>query len=340
MTQEQIIRISRFPPHLTIKIQSTLSQTTLLKYNFHNRCSFHHIHGKLISIPPQQRITRVTINTPQFAIYTRHINIVLKLVPRQSRMIWLNIQFKLLLKTILRQKSQSRLSIVIILMFRRLAWFWLNQKLRRVPLAFSIVNDHAVHGCHVIALFFQIGVEQGLIPLTPTPKHVVFTSQFRIHVHDFFDLAGGVAVHRQIGVRHPPVHVPFVRKQILRRPQQLDARLALFLEEVVGNRIQIRLRFRDRGAFRCHVKIVKGVVVDLQFRKQFERHVDPTFREGDGIGYSVFPRSVERFFAKGILSPASHERVPEADTEAEPVFHRFPHYYFIFVVVLEGKGVF
>lgn len=67
-------------------------------------------------------------------------------------------------------------------MFGRFPGFGFQQELCRVSLGLFVLNGHAIQGRHVIAFLFQIRIQQGLIAFTATPKDVIQSSQFVVHV--------------------------------------------------------------------------------------------------------------------------------------------------------------
>ena len=89
--------MNRFTSDFTIKIQSPVCETSHLYNDLHYGGRILNGHGELISIPSQCGITGIGINTTQHLILCRQYNIMFHGVSRQCRMIWFNIQLKMIL---------------------------------------------------------------------------------------------------------------------------------------------------------------------------------------------------------------------------------------------------
>ena len=68
------------------------------------------------------------------------------------------------------------------LMLGRLSGLGFEQELCRVSFIFFVLNGHAIESRHVVAFLLQIRIQQGLVPFPTTPKDVIQSSQFVIHI--------------------------------------------------------------------------------------------------------------------------------------------------------------
>lgn len=219
---------------------------------------------KLIRIPSQEGISRIGINGPQHTVGGRNGNVMLGRVTRQRRVIGLNVEFEMLRQPVLVQEGDTGLGVVIVLVFARFAGLGFEEELRLVALSRFVVQGHFEHGRHVVAFFFHVGIQEGMIALSSTPKDVVRTPELVVYVHDLLDLGRRVTKDVYIGTRHGAVHVAGVTKEVLRRPEELHTRGLLLFQHVIRHLIHIHHGRFERICLGGHVKVVKGVVVHTQ----------------------------------------------------------------------------
>jgi hypothetical protein len=177
------------------------------------------------------------------------------------------------------------------------------------------------------------------VELIATNNRCFLPFEFVIDIHDFLNLRRSVAKHVQIRIGHAPVHISRVGKQVLRRPQQLDARLVLLLQHVIRNGIQVLMRLVNGGTFWRHIDVVKAIIVDTEFGKEFKGHIDASQGQVHALQIAL-PVTNVGGTAKGVGSAAAHKGMPEADTESQPFSHGFAQNDFFGVVVFETQRIF
>ncbi len=80
-------------------------------------------------------------------------------------MVGLDVELKVVNEIVLVQKCQGGLGVVIVLVFGRFSRFGFDKKLCRVAHALFIVYRHFIHCSHIVAFFFEIGVQEGLLSI-------------------------------------------------------------------------------------------------------------------------------------------------------------------------------
>jgi len=133
--------------------------------------------GSTHRIPTQQRIPRVGIDRTQHAVRARHGNVVLGLVSRQRGVIGFNVQFKVIRKSVLVQKAERRLGVVVVLVLGGFARFGFEEELKGVALLLLVLDGHAIERRHVVAFLFEVRVQEGLVTLATAPKDVIQASE-------------------------------------------------------------------------------------------------------------------------------------------------------------------
>lgn len=163
--------------------------------------------------------------------------------------------------------------------------------------------------------------------------------QLVVDIHYLADRCSRVTEHLDIRIREPSVHVTFMGKEVLCGPQELHSCRVLFLKQVVGDGIEVLHAFFQSFSFRGYIKVMEAIILNTELSKKFERHIDTTFREGNGIDDAVFPWSLQGLFSERILTSSSGESMPEAYREAEPVFHRLSHNDLFWIVEAKREGI-
>ena len=128
-------------------------------------------------IPTQQRISRVGIDRTEHIIRARHLDVVLGRMTRQRGVIGFNVQFEVIRESVLVQKAQRRLGVVVVLVLGGFARFGFEEELKGVALLLLVLDGHAIERRHVVAFLFEIGVQQGLVTFATAPKDVIQASE-------------------------------------------------------------------------------------------------------------------------------------------------------------------
>src|SRR5580765_7670175 len=92
-------------------------------------------------------------------------------------MIYLNVQFKIFVQSIMTQKSNNSGRIVIVLMFGRFTRFWFDKKYTFESLFPRIITGKSKKFCQVILFAFHICVEQGHVSFSSSPEYIILTTQ-------------------------------------------------------------------------------------------------------------------------------------------------------------------
>ena len=182
----------------------------------------------------------------------------------QRRVVSLNIQFDLFFQTKLLEEAVNGRGVVIILMLGRFLRLRLDQQ-RALEARFVFVLNHHLHeAANLLTLLTQVGIQQGFVPFTTAPQHVVFTTQFVRGVHRRYHLGGRPTEHFWIRVRRRPGTITGVGEAICRTPQQFHAALLLFLCQHIHHFGEVIFVLFQRRAFRRNIDIVEAVERNVQ----------------------------------------------------------------------------
>ena len=107
------------------------------------------------------------------------------------------------------------------------------------------------------------------------------------------------------------MHETRIDKEASSGPKEFNSGALLLFFQDLNDLIEIAVRFRQAGAFRCDVPVVKGVEGCAEFLDELKGHVRPTPRVLNGRR-TVVPR------AKGCSDP---KRVTQGVAESVPVGH-------------------
>src|SRR5574343_59828 len=137
---------------------------------------------------------------------------------RQRGMVHLNIQFEILIQTVLTEKSDHSSSIVIILMFGGLAGFGFDKEYPFETLTACIITRHGQKTTQMIQLTPHISIQQGHITFTPAPEYIILSSQCNGGIEGIFYLCTGIGQSGKIRIGRSPVHITWIRKHVSRTP--------------------------------------------------------------------------------------------------------------------------
>ncbi|MPN23417.1 hypothetical protein SDC9_170805 [bioreactor metagenome] len=213
----------------------------------------------------------------------------------------------------------------------------LNQQ-RALEARFVLVLNHHLHeAANLLTLLTQVGIQQGFVPFTSAPQHVVFTAQFVRGIHRRYHLGGRPTEHFRIRVRRRPGTITGVGEAVCRSPQQFHAALLLFLCQHIHHFGEVIFVLFQRRAFRRNIDIMEAVERNVQLVEKFKRDVRFTFCQRQRIP-RLLPRTIKRPDTKHI-SPVPAEGMPVAGSKTQMIFHTFAQHDFVRIVMAKCERV-
>ena len=213
-------------------------------------------------------------------------------VTGKCRMVHLDVDLEILVKTMGFEESYDGFSIHIILVLGRFHRFGFDEERTGKPLGTGIVASHAQHGSQMLLLTFLVGVEQRHITFTTTPEHIVGTTQLYSSVNSILNLYGCACHYIEIGICSRAVHITLVAEHIGSTPQVLYTCLSLLLLYVSHHFLEIGFVFLNRVTLAHQIHIMEAEVFDTHFLHELKSGIHFVLGCLDGIGRYI-PR--ERF---------------------------------------------
>ena len=187
----------------------------------------------------------------------------------QSCVIYFNIQFKIVLQTMLFQKCNYRLRVIIVLVLSWFHRFWFNQESTFKTLLATIIASHCKKLPHVRQLTFSIGIMQCHISFSSTPKNVVRSTQRNGCIYSIFNLHTGICNNTKVGISCCTIHITWIRKNVCGSPEQFHPRSILFCFCVINHFSQTVFNLENRSISN-NISIVKTVKWNIHFCDKFE----------------------------------------------------------------------
>ena len=111
-------------------------------------------------------------------------------------MVHFNVQFEILVQSILTKKTDHGGRIVIVLMFGGFAGFGFNEESAFEPLLAGVVPRHGEKTGQMVEFPFHIRVEEGHIPFPSAPEYIILPSQFNGGIEGVLDLSARIEIGR------------------------------------------------------------------------------------------------------------------------------------------------
>ena len=188
-------------------------------------------------------------------------------------MVRLDVELHVFLEPVLADEVETSRRVEIVLMLRRLLRLGLEQELPLESDRLGEIDRQMHEPGQVIQFAFHIGVVEIGIPFTASPENIIGTPQLMGDFDRLFDLGGRVGEDVGIGARGGPMHVPRMREQIGRPPQQLDSGAFLGGLQMGHDRVEVAIGRHERRPVRRDVPVVKAVKRRAELRHELEGRV-------------------------------------------------------------------
>ena len=252
-------------------------------------------------------------------------------------MVGLDIDTDLVFQPEALEETIHRLRIEIILVLGRLVRLGFDQD-RAGKADLVLVLDHKVEEtAEVFLLDADLGIEDGVVPLAPTPQHVICAAQPMRRLQRIAYLTRGPGVDFGIGVSGGARHVARVAEQVRGAPQQLAAMLRLQRFEMVDSLGKAAAEAGDVVGIGHHVDIVEAIERHIELLDEGQRRFSLGFRRG-GVVRTGMPWAAEGAGTEHIAARPA-ESVPKAHRHAQVIFHALAQHLAVLVVPAVGEIV-
>ena len=226
--------------------------------------------GELVGVPAVLRVAAVGIDRAEDPVVEGIGDLVVERVARQGGVVDLDVDPELVEQVVTVQEAVDGRAVVVVLVLGRLLRLGLEQQCPGEADRVLVLGDHGEEAGQLVGLLFHAGVEEGLVPFTAAPQHVVVAAQPMRGVDHVPHLRGGVGEHLGIGVGGRAGRVPRVGEQVGRPPQQLDAGLGHLLAGPVDHGIEVRSGLLEAVAFGRHVDVVEREELHAELGDELE----------------------------------------------------------------------
>ena len=139
-------------------------------------------------------------------------------VPRQRRMVGLDIELEVAGESVLAQEADHREGIEVVLVLHRFHGFGFDQERALEPHRPAVIARLAQKHRHMFEFPPRVGVLQAGVALAPAPEHVVLSAQLNGGVDRGLYLRGGIGDDGEVRICGCAVHIARMRKHVRRAP--------------------------------------------------------------------------------------------------------------------------
>src|SRR5665213_201421 len=136
-----------------------------------------------------------------------------KRVAGKGSVIYFYVQFEIVHQIVLSHKTDTRSRIIIVLMFCWFAGLWLYKESSFKTIFSCIIFCGVQKFCKMFLLSFHVGIQQGHVALTASPKNIIFAAQFDSRIQRSFYLRSGMRQYLEIRIGGSTIHISSMRKK-------------------------------------------------------------------------------------------------------------------------------
>ena len=334
---EQVDGLEALATDLGVEVHAAGGQPAILEDRIHDLRGEIDVGRELVGVPAHQRVAGVGIDRAQETLHAGILQLMLHLVAGERGVVGLDVHLHMLFQAIGPQEIDAGGAVEVVLMLGGLAGLGLEVKLAGEADLLRVVDGHVHEPGQVVDLPLHVGVPEALVALAATPERIARTAERVGDLHRFLHLCGGIGEDLGVAAGGGAMHVPRIREEVGRAPEELDAGLLLMGFERGGHGIEVLVRLGERLALGGHVAVVETVEAHAELLHELKRHRDPGDRPFEGVP-AFFPGADHGRRAEGVAAGAA-EGVPVGDGEPQVVAHRLPLDQGVGVVVTKRQHV-
>ena len=293
---------------------------------------------ELVGVPAVLRVAAVHVDAAEDAAADCDRDLVLEAVAGQRGVVRLDVHPVLVGEVVAHEEGIHGGGVVVVLMLRRLLRLWLEQQGSGESDPMLVLRDEAQESRELRFLSGEIGVEERLVALAPTPQDVICPPQPMRRLEHVLDLGGRIREYLGVGIGGRPRSVSRVAEEIGGAPEQPDAGSLHVAFDLVHDGLEPVARLRERAALGRDVAVMECEERYAELRHELERRVDLRTCRLHRVGAGPQPRSIEGSDTEDIR-PGPVERVPQADGDAEVILHPLAEDHAVGLVDLECQRV-
>ncbi len=174
---DQVFQIKALTAQLDVKVRAPRGEPDRFKHLVIGQRHLGHVVGVLIRVPARLVVVAVHVDGAEDAKRGSHGQFVFATVSGEDRVPLLDVHLDFPFEAELLEETVDRGDIIVVLVLCGFLRLGLDQD-RTLEADLVLVVDHHLQEAPGLRAFaFQVGVEQGLVPLTPAPEYVVFAAQ-------------------------------------------------------------------------------------------------------------------------------------------------------------------
>ena len=317
---EQVRSIQALTPELGVEVESARREAACAQDLVHGDRELVDRVRELVGVPAVLRVAAVHVDAAEDAAADRDRDLVLEAVAGQRGVVRLDVDPVLVREVVAHEEGIHRRGVVVVLMLRRLLRLRLEQQRPGEPDSMLVLRDEAQESRELRFLSGEIGVEERLVALAPTPQDVIRPPQPMRRLEHVLDLGGRIREHLGVGIGGRPRGVSRVAEEVGGAPEQPDAGALHVGFDLVHHGLEPVACLRERAALGRDVAVMEREERHAELRHELERGVDLRTCRLHRVRAGLQPRSIEGSDAEDIR-PGPVERVPQADGDAEVILH-------------------
>ena len=235
----KIDRLKALAADLGVEIDAARSQSPLPQDHQHALRREIEIGRELVGVPAEQHVPRVGVDAAEGALDRGVDQFVHHRVAGEGRVVGLDVEFDVLLESVLADEIEAGRRVEVVLVFGRLFGLGLEQELPLEADRLGEIDRHVHEAGQVIELALHVGVVEVGVPLAASPEDIIHAPQFVRDLDRLFYLRRGVRKYVGVGAGGRPVHVAGMGKEVGRSPEELDAGALLGRFQVGDDRLEV-----------------------------------------------------------------------------------------------------
>ena len=220
---EQVRSIQALTPELGVEVESARREAACAQDLVHRDRKLVDRVRELVGVPAVLRVAAVHVDAAEDAAADRDRDLVLEAVAGQRGVVRLDVHPVLVGEVVAHEEGIHGGGVVVVLMLRRLLRLWLEQQGSGESDPVLVLRDEAQESRELRFLSGEIGVEERLVALSPTPQDVICPPQPMRRLEHVLDLGGRIREYLGVGIGGRAGSVSRVAEEVGGAPEQPDA---------------------------------------------------------------------------------------------------------------------